>query len=171
MGERIEHTLLPPVMKFYPARTLEEQNLRMGYETCVRRRQENWEHWLYMNRQKAVMVLYGFNHRLMERMAVSHVVQSIDSDSDAFILVIETTVHWHPSGWGKKDRSEQINVNKNERNYVLSYMTPYCEAMYGDSSSLASPPLTPLPSTPGSIRFRYLSTNLGSPSFRVSTKH
>ena len=36
--------------------------------------------------------------------------------------------------------------------------------------SSASPPSTPLQSTPGSIRSRDLSTSLGSPSFRVSTK-
>jgi hypothetical protein len=36
--------------------------------------------------------------------------------------------------------------------------------------SSASPPSTPLQSTPGSIRSTDLSTSLGSPSFRVSTK-
>ena len=33
---------------------------------------------------------------------VSHVVQSFDSDSDAFFLVIETIVHGNSMGWGGK---------------------------------------------------------------------
>ena len=33
---------------------------------------------------------------------VSHVAQSLDSDSNAFFLVIETTVHGRPNGWGGK---------------------------------------------------------------------
>ena len=34
---------------------------------------------------------------------VSHVAQSPDSDSNAFFLVVETTVHDKPNGWSGKD--------------------------------------------------------------------
>ena len=40
LGEGIEDTLLPPVMKLYPVRIHEEQKLRMGYDTRVRQEQE-----------------------------------------------------------------------------------------------------------------------------------
>ena len=103
LEKRIEHTFLPPVMKLYPVRTFEEQNLQMGYETCVRQKQERW---LYLNRlyeQKAVMVLYGFDDRLTERMeggggqsgTVSHGIGH---------------VHGYPSGWvGIKDKRRDSN--------------------------------------------------------------
>lgn len=102
--------------KLYPVRTHEEQNLRMGDETCVRQRQENWRGCLYpkksrMYDQKAV--LYRFNDKLITEKrgggdkltigTVSHVAQSPDSDSNAFFLVVETTVHDKPNGWSGKD--------------------------------------------------------------------
>ena len=40
---------------------------------------------------------------------VSHVVQSLDSDSDAFFMVIETAVDGHPSsGWGGKKKTKEL---------------------------------------------------------------
>ena len=50
-------------MKLYPVRTRGEPNLRMGNETCVRQRQENWKHCLYLNRtyNHQKVVLYRFN--------------------------------------------------------------------------------------------------------------
>ena len=40
---------------------------------------------------------------------VSHIVQSLDSDSDAFFMVIETAVDGHPSsGWGGKKKTKEL---------------------------------------------------------------
>jgi hypothetical protein len=68
LGEGIEDSLWPPEMKLYPARTREEQNLRMGYETCVRQRQENWKCWCLNRMYEQKAVLYRFNDRSTERM-------------------------------------------------------------------------------------------------------
>ena len=40
---------------------------------------------------------------------VSHIVQSLDSDSDAFFMVIKTAVDGHPSsGWGGKKKTKEL---------------------------------------------------------------
>ena len=64
---------------------------------------------------------------------VSHVVQSFDSDSDAFILVIETAVHGHPSGWGGKKTKEFISslkhwsANKHVKSLITTTETNKCQ--------------------------------------------
>ena len=40
---------------------------------------------------------------------VSHIVQSLDSDSDTFFMVIEIAVDGHPSsGWGGKKKTKEL---------------------------------------------------------------
>jgi hypothetical protein len=71
---------------------------------------------MYDSDQKAV--LHRFNERLRWRGdkltigTVSHVVQSPDSDSNALFMVIETTVHANPSGWGWKRSKDLISSLK-----------------------------------------------------------